>query len=135
LLPFLRPGYAYRFIFMERDICEVLASQHRMLERLARSGTDVSDQSLATVFGKQLARAKTFAREKFGDQILSIDYRATIHDAAAAARSVASFLGRDDLDIDAMVAVVDSHLYHERVSRLRWDAPVLRAATDSRRSI
>jgi hypothetical protein len=89
-----------------------------MLERLGRAGTDVGDQSLATIFGKQLARARTFAREKFGDQVLSIDYRATIDDASATARRVAKFLGRDDLDIDAMVAGVDSHLYHERVSRL-----------------
>ena len=39
-------SYAYRVLFMQRDIEEVIESQNRMLERLGKNSNDLPSQSL-----------------------------------------------------------------------------------------
>jgi tetratricopeptide (TPR) repeat protein len=116
LMPFLPSGPYYKIIFMDRDVREVLASQHRMLEHLGRSGTAASDDSLADIFAKQCVRAKKFAHQCLGAQILTIGYCETMKNAGATARQIAGFLERDDLNIEAMAAAVDPRLCHPRVT-------------------
>jgi tetratricopeptide (TPR) repeat protein len=115
LVSFLPPGLHYKFIFMEREIREVLSSQRHMVERLRRERPDASDASLADAFSKQLAQAKAFAAGRLGADVLTIAHREAVYDAVVVMRRVAEFLRRAELKLDAMVVIVDRRLYRQRV--------------------
>src|SRR5688572_22859307 len=82
LLPDLPCGYEYRVLFMHRDMDEVLASQQAMLERLRRTGADLSPERLADVFSKQLRRVRDWIAKQPGVSALDVHYRQVIESAA-----------------------------------------------------
>jgi hypothetical protein len=113
LLPDLPRGYEYRVLFMHRDMGEVLASQRAMLERLHRSGADLTPARLAEVFSKQLWRVQDRIAQQPHVSALDVDYRRVIESAAAEARRINEFLG-GGLDEARMTAAVDPSLYRQR---------------------
>jgi len=58
LLPFLPKEHAYRVVFMERDLNEVLKSQQVMLDNLGRDRAKLSDEQLKQVYRQQLRQIK-----------------------------------------------------------------------------
>jgi hypothetical protein len=113
LLPDLPPGYEYRVLFMHRDMVEVLASQRAMLERLHRSGADLTPARLAEVFSKQLRSVQDWIAQQPHISALDVDYWRVIESAAAEARRINEFLG-GGLDEARMTAAVDPSLYRQR---------------------
>ncbi len=61
LLPFLPKEHAYRVVFMERDLNEVLKSQQVMLDNLGRDPTKLSDEQLRQVYRQQITPDQTLA--------------------------------------------------------------------------
>jgi tetratricopeptide (TPR) repeat protein len=102
----------YRIVFMQRDLNEVLASQHTMLERQGRQGANLERDRLAAVFEEQLQKVYGLIEDR---QIpcLKIEHALAIKDPQSVAESVNSFLD-DSLDAPAMAAVVDPALYRQR---------------------
>jgi hypothetical protein len=116
LLPALPRDRAYRVILMRRDLREVVASQHAMLERL-RGGEEVlGPDRMIRIFEAQLREVEVWAAETPGCRLLHVDYAALVADPAPSARALAAFLD-GGLDLAAMRAAVDPGLYHQRLAR------------------
>lgn len=113
LIEHLPTGPAYRVLFMQRDIHEVIASQARMLERDGRRGAALPPQRLAQILAGQRDRAVQQLSRRDDTRLLEIDYRELIAQPAETARCVADFLDLP-LNIDAMAGCVDPTLYREQ---------------------
>jgi hypothetical protein len=113
LLLDLPPGYAYRVVFMRRDLDEVIRSQDRMLQRLGRSAEGLPAERLAELYRSQIARVLAHLRareEQF--RLIEVDYNAIMNNARPVAGEISQFL--DGLDTDRMVAAIDPKLYRVR---------------------
>ena len=106
-----KPAY-YRIVFMERDLDEVLASQHTMLHLQGRKGANLERSRLANVFEQQLQKVHRFIDDR-NISCLVVRHAIAIREPRSVAESVNSFLD-GSLDVAAMAAVVDPALYRER---------------------
>jgi hypothetical protein len=100
---------------MHRDAAEVVASQAAMLRRLGRRGSDLSEERLAVVFVRELARAEEWLRTQGNFAMLTVEFRKCIRQPAEAAAEVSNFLG-GGLVIEAMARAVDESLYRQRLA-------------------
>lgn len=112
LLTYLPPDLTYKIIFMRREMPEVLASQHQMLERSGQTQDSVSDEVLAAKFSIHLRKINTFLKER-GLTVLEVKYADVIADATRQASRINAFLS-GSLDEGKMVQVVDNSLYRQR---------------------
>ena len=111
LLPHLPRG-AYRVIFMDRSLDEVIQSQRRMLAHHGKLGARLSDDRLKEVFVKQLGLVAKLLTESMLP-VLKVDYLRCIETPGQVAEEVNRFLG-GGLCVDQMVGAVDPALYRER---------------------
>jgi predicted AlkP superfamily phosphohydrolase/phosphomutase len=113
LLPFLPPDHAYRIVFMERDLAEVLQSQQVMLDNLGRERTKLSDEQLRRTYRQQLHRIKIWLAKQPNIKVLFVNHREALAKPESTACRVNEFLG-GKLDQANMVGVVDENLYRQR---------------------
>jgi len=114
LIPALPLAHAYRVIFMERNLEEVLASQHQMLERIGATGANLSESKLKQLFARQVRATKRLLKAQKITS-LYVPYRDAINDPAGVAQTVNAFLG-GACDEDAMTGTVSADLYRQRAS-------------------
>ena len=112
LLRHLPEDNNYKVLFMRRQISEVLASQAKMLERRGEQ-QGAADDSMREFFEADVWKANYHIKRSAHIEALDVPYRAVLEDPVSHARRMAEFLGRD-LDIEAMVAIVDPDLYRNR---------------------
>jgi predicted AlkP superfamily phosphohydrolase/phosphomutase/tetratricopeptide (TPR) repeat protein len=116
LVPSLPRDHRYRIIMMHRPLAEVASSQRRMLERLGRDGTKLTDAALTKVFHKQVMQVRTLLRH-LGRQgvvsVLDVKYHDALTDPRAVAERLSGFLG-EDFNVSAAAAAVDPALRRER---------------------
>jgi hypothetical protein len=103
----------YKVIFMRRDLDEVMASQDKMIERLGSTDAGVEQEAIKEAYRNDIVRTRLLCRKKPNFELLEVQYRATIEDAAGTAKSVNQFLGQR-LDEQAMREAVDASLYRNR---------------------
>jgi predicted AlkP superfamily phosphohydrolase/phosphomutase/tetratricopeptide (TPR) repeat protein len=115
LLPHLPAGPAYRVVFMERDLTEMLKSQQAMLDRLGRERARLSDTQLQAAYRRQLIHVKDWLARQGHLDVLFVPYREALDDPFRMAERVAGFLG-GGLDTMAMARAVDSALYRQRAA-------------------
>jgi predicted AlkP superfamily phosphohydrolase/phosphomutase/Tfp pilus assembly protein PilF len=113
LLPFLPAEHAYRIVFMERDLNEVLQSQQVMLDNLGRERTKLGDAQLRQAYRQQLQRIKVWLAKQPNLKVLFVSHREAMQQPAAVAEKVNGFLG-GGLDASAMAGAVDPSLYRRR---------------------
>lgn len=113
LLEHLPSGYEYRVLFMQRKMEEILASQHKMLVRSGKPTDKVSDEQLAAMYAKHLAKVKAWLNEQSNFSVLNLDYNDILADPQEHCNQVNQFLG-EALDPRKMVAIVDPDLYRQR---------------------
>lgn len=113
LLEHLPPGYSYRVLFMQRKMEEILASQHKMLVRSGKPTDKVSDEHLAEMYAKHLAKVKTWVNEQSNFFVLYLDYNGILADPQTQSSKINHFLD-DSLDSQKMVGIVDPDLYRQR---------------------
>ena len=113
LLEHLPPAYSYRVLFMQRKIDEILASQKQMLVRSGKPTDQVSDEQLAEMYGKHLAKVKAWLDEQTNFSVNYLDYNAMLADPTKYARQVNQFLDIS-LNPQEMAGVVDPNLYRQR---------------------
>ncbi len=113
LLEHLPSDYAYRVLFMQRKIEEILASQKQMLIRGGKPTDKVGDEQLAEMYGKHLAKVNAWLVSQANFSVIYLDYNQMLVDPHKYALQVNQFLG-DVLDPQAMAGVVDSNLYRQR---------------------
>lgn len=110
LLRSLPADRRYRVVFALRSIAEVQASQRAMLRARGREpADDVSELDLAA----HLDDVRAWLGRQRHIETCYVDYRRLVDEPHASARRIRAFLGRQ-LDVEAMVAAVDSTLYRHR---------------------
>lgn len=126
LLPFLPDDHDYRVIFMERDLDEILASQRKMLSRLAgRPGTageqdPAAEAALKGAFARQLRQVKIWLGQHENVHTCFVAHERALADPGATAARVAEFLRTTGPasgpapSPDAMAGIVDPMLYRQR---------------------
>ena len=93
LLPHLPSGEEYRIIFMHRALHEITASQSAMIERLEKTGANLTAQQLDRIYSSQLVRIHEWLRRAPGMYVLQLQYGETLENPSATADRLAAFLG------------------------------------------
>jgi tetratricopeptide (TPR) repeat protein len=114
LVPHLPQRVPCRVIVMDRDLDEIVASQHRMLERDNQQGAKLSDESLKTFLRQQVTHAARLLKAHEVPTLV-VRYPDVLQQPAVIAQTVADFLGLP-LDVAAMGRAVDRELYRERAA-------------------
>ncbi|MEZ4330332.1 MAG: sulfotransferase family protein [Myxococcota bacterium] len=127
LLPALPADQAYRVVFVERELAEVLASQRTMLQRAGHASAAEGDPDLARAFDATLVRARAWLAARPAIDTLFIDHRRLIEAPRPTVERLADFLVRTSADparsepeaarrarLDAMAAVIDPALHRQR---------------------
>ncbi len=101
----------YRVIFMRRDMEEILRSQDKMLADTApeQVGADIRRH-----FEKHLEELAKWLPQQDHIQWMELEFRSVIEAPLEAAGRVAEFL-QQELDLEAMAAVIEPSLYRQRV--------------------
>lgn len=102
---------AYRVLFMERGIEEVLASQSSFLARLGRTAPD-GGADVAKAYGEQLRQARAWCDDP-GVRALRVSYERLVTAPGEILPRLAAFLGAPGA-VEAMRARIDPSLYRER---------------------
>ena len=102
----------YKVILCERDLGEVLASQNVMLQRREQPNP-MDDAEARAHYERHLADIRLFMKVKRNMEFLSVRYDEAIRDPRVFVERLNGFLG-GHLNVDRMVAVVDSRLYRNR---------------------
>jgi len=116
LLSHLPVLYNYKIVFMDREIEEVMHSQHKMLGRLGKERGNDKENSIRLMKPFKESREKAIkwceVHKKHVDLLL-VPYTEALNNPLDQARKVNAFLG-GTLDEVAMASVVDKSLYRER---------------------
>jgi hypothetical protein len=103
----------YRVIFLRREMSEVLASQRKMLQRLGRDDGGIADEKMAALFRSQLDKFESWAKDQSHLKILEVNYNQMVEAPQPHVEAINAFLD-GDLNVEAMVAVVEPDLYRNR---------------------
>ena len=114
LLLHLPRNYKYKIIFIERELGEVLLSQHTMLNKNAgEKRKSTFSFKLWKRYEEILEKVKkTYKNQKNAD-FLFIQHSEVIQNPKLIAHDIQEFLGKK-LNIEEMASVVDPNLYRER---------------------
>jgi len=112
LLRELPDHHAYKILFMNRRIREVIRSQNKML---IRRGEELSgdDENVNALFEQHLRLIQPWLRKQQNFSVLDLHYSEVVNDPLRGAAQIAGFL-KTDLDQQRMAAVVDPGLYRNR---------------------
>jgi len=113
LLRYLPRDYAYKVVFMERRMEEILDSQRQMLIRRGEPSDAVSDEAMASIFSKHLQLVKAWIREQPNLNVLYVSYNEIVERPIEQVRRIKQFLD-GSLNTDRMVNVVDPSLHRQR---------------------
>jgi hypothetical protein len=105
---------SYRVVFMVRKLEEVLASQRVMLQRNGAGADQVSDEQLHHLFRSELQSFDDWVSRQPNTELIKVDYNRIHQNAQPELERVNEFLG-ENLDVEAMTAVVDKSLYRNRI--------------------
>ena len=102
----------YKVILCERDLGEVLKSQNVMLQRREQPNP-IDDADARAHYERHLDHIRLFMKVKRNMEFLPVRYDEAIRDPRTFAERLNQFLG-GKLQVERMVAVVDSRLYRNR---------------------
>jgi len=113
LLKHLPQGYAYKIVFMLREMGEILASQKQMLIRRGEPTDRASDERMAELSESHLNQVKAWLEDQPHMDVLYVSYNEILKTPQEHAERINRFLdGR--LNVDRMVQAVDPTLYRQR---------------------
>ena len=115
LLYELPPSYAYRVIFMERDMSEILASQREMLARRGTATAPGDDGVMRQHMERHLSKVHAWLAARPSFRVLRCSYEDLIRSPAAQIARVTDFLGVK-LDAAAMQRAIDPALHRNRAA-------------------
>ena len=112
LLEYLPKDLTYYVIFMEREIKEILASQHKMLERRGEKSL-ISDEEMAAQYNDHLRSVKYWLPRQPNTRVLYVSYNSMVSQPDELCNLIANFLELP-LDVNAMREVPNQSLYRNR---------------------
>lgn len=110
--------YNYKVVFMERDLNEVLMSQHRMLVRNGKAKEDTINLKLMGPFRQNLEKVRNWATNQANVDILYVSHAAMMNNPGEEISRINQFLG-GKLDTAAMAGVIDRSLYREKANETK----------------
>ncbi len=114
-LPYLPTDRPYRILFIHRHLEEVLASQHRMIERLGKSPVPLTDAQLSTALAQHRDAALQWCGRTPQVTCHEFEYRTLCFEPEKIVAEICQFLADDfQLDAQAMASTPDPSLYHQR---------------------
>jgi len=105
----------YRVIFLNRDMGEILKSQHKMLVASGAQTEPAQDERIAAGFRDHLRTVKAMLAERACFEVLELNHADVLNHPADQAKRIEQFVGAG-LDSAKMAAVVDRALYRNRLS-------------------
>ncbi len=121
LLEHLPPGHHYRILFMEREIKEILASQHKMLGRRGEQAT-TGDAEMEAQFREHLRAAKYWLARQPNMDVLYVDYNRMMVRPEDYCQRIADFI-RLPVDVERMRSVPNQRLYRNRAMDPQTPSP------------
>jgi hypothetical protein len=123
LVPYLPAGERYRIVVIQRDLDEVVASQHRMLERLQRThqSAALSEAELQRAYRGHEEEVNRWLERRPDVAVLALDYGEMLENAGTGAAQIAAFLG-NGFEQAAAAAAIAPQLRRQYASR--FSAPV-----------
>lgn len=112
----LPASYQYKILFMERDLDEVVSSQHKMLIRDGKAKEDTINIRVVNAFKQNLERIHTWVPKQQNMQILFVSHRNLINNPMDELKKINSFL-EGTLNIEEMAKVVDKSLHREKSAK------------------
>ena len=103
--------FAYRVIFLQRPLEEVLASQRVMLERQGKRSAD--EKVLLGIYQSQLAQVQQWLAGHACFRTLPMDYHKLLREPLASSQEIDQFLGLK-LNLAQMSKIIDPALYRQR---------------------
>jgi Sulfotransferase domain len=113
LVTWLPETYDYRVIFMQRELSEVIASQHEMLAERGELPEPPDQSRTRRLYENHLTQVTRLLVSRPCFRHLMVPYRDAVENPAKQARRISEFLDRR-LDVNRMAAVVDPQLYRSR---------------------
>jgi hypothetical protein len=113
LLLSLPNTFAYKVIFMERALGEVVASQSAMIQSLGTHAPSLAPEAMERALEAHLKQVKASLRLRPEMSVCWVGYHATLEDAQRVCEAIQQFLGVP-LNLPAMTAQVDRSLYRQR---------------------
>lgn len=113
LLKHLPENYHFRVIFMERDVDEVIASQHQMILHRGEQANPEMNAKIRLLYLRHLKDIRIWLNEKSNFSAFYISYKDVLNKPIESASLICRFLGFS-LDEKKMVGVVDNRLYRQR---------------------
>ena len=104
----------YRIVFMDRDLDEVVASQHTMLSKQGKKGADLETDKLKETYASQLDSVQHMLAERRIPWV-QVKHADVIRNAEKVAEELNQGFG-GHLDVQSMIQVVDPTLYRERLT-------------------
>jgi hypothetical protein len=114
LLPYLPPQYEYKVIFMQRALPEILASQRTMLVARGKDPNMIQDDEMLRIYQIHLKNVLEWVKDQANVSFLEVSYNDILQDPIPNIERVARFLG-GQLDLNAMLSVINPDLYRQRV--------------------
>jgi hypothetical protein len=103
----------YKVLIMERDLGEVIVSQNKMLARLGRAPSRLSDAELIAAFRDDLRKLKAWLAERPQFEVMSVNYNELLQSPGRWADGIVHFLGMP-LDVARMIGAINLSLYRQR---------------------
>ena len=94
-------------------INEVLASQNKMIQRLGTEDSTAAEEAMKEAYRNDIVRTRLLCKNRPNFELIEVNYKNTIEDPTATARSVNTFVG-GHLNETAMREAVDGSLYRNR---------------------
>ena len=113
LLPQLPQTYKYRLVYMERDLDEIMQSQHRMLVRDGKAKEDVIPVMMKEAIKNQMNQIEDWLKAKKNLDICRLSYHKLLESPEAELAKLVNFLNLDSRPAD-LKNVIDHSLYRER---------------------
>jgi hypothetical protein len=113
LLQYLPPTYRYRVLFLQRNLDEILASQHKMLLDRGEPAEAISDEEMMRLFQAHLLNVTSWLEEQKNFRTLNVYYNTLLQDPWPQVEAINQFLG-GRLNSGEMIKVVDPQLYHQQ---------------------
>jgi hypothetical protein len=112
LLEYLPPDYSYKIIFLEREIQEILASQHKMLAN-RNEKPNAEDTVIERQIQQHLSAMKPWLVRQPNMEVLFVNYNTLMTKPQPFCEQVIEFLNLP-LNEARMLAVPDKQLYRNR---------------------
>ena len=113
LLFHLPATYSYKIIFVQRDMDEIIFSQHKMLVSMGKARKGDYPGHLEISFRKNIYQIKEWFKDNPNIETLFLNYKDIINSPLHKANRICDFISLD-LDVKKMVSTVDKKLYRNR---------------------